>query len=267
MKLLFQSDDYGITEGVACGTLKGIRDGLIRNTGLFVNMPSSQLAAEEIKHYPHCCLGIDINLVAGRSVSPVDQVPHLVKPSGELFTSGEMRAKANIVPSESILHKMEEDPYPLDETLIEVENQVKLFMKMIGEKQRYINGHSLMTPNVYTALKTIAQKYEVPFTMQALKDYDVHWVNISWNVKPFPVEKQIQTDVEEGVLRVLPEVLDCEYAILFCHAGFVDEELFRCSTYTMIRAKDLFMACSPKIRDFIESNQIELITYDDLVKK
>ncbi|MHB8806627.1 MAG: ChbG/HpnK family deacetylase, partial [Anaerolineaceae bacterium] len=52
MKLLFQSDDYGITEGVACGALKAIRDGLVRNTGLFVNMPSSRFAAEQIKYYP-----------------------------------------------------------------------------------------------------------------------------------------------------------------------------------------------------------------------
>ena len=35
MKLLFQADDFGLTESTACGILKGIREGVIRNTGLF----------------------------------------------------------------------------------------------------------------------------------------------------------------------------------------------------------------------------------------
>lgn len=48
-KLLFQSDDYGLTDSVADGILKGIDQGIIRNTGLFVNMPSSARAAAKIR--------------------------------------------------------------------------------------------------------------------------------------------------------------------------------------------------------------------------
>ena len=33
MKLLVQSDDYGITPGAAAGIVYGIRNGIIRNTG------------------------------------------------------------------------------------------------------------------------------------------------------------------------------------------------------------------------------------------
>ena len=64
-KLLFQSDDYGLTDAVADGILKGIHQGIIRNTGLFVNMPSSARAAEKIRDCAEVCVGIDINLVAG----------------------------------------------------------------------------------------------------------------------------------------------------------------------------------------------------------
>ena len=45
MKLLTQSDDYGFTRGVTCGILDAIENGVVRNTGLFVNMPESEHAA------------------------------------------------------------------------------------------------------------------------------------------------------------------------------------------------------------------------------
>ncbi len=264
MKLLFQSDDYGITDGVTCGILKGIREGLIRNTGLFVNMPSSEFAAEQIEKYPECCFGIDINLVAGAPISPVEHIPNLVKPSGSFYTSSEISAKANLVQDGFFIREMENDPFPLDETMVEVENQVQRFIELVGKKPGYIHPHSVMTPNVLKSLGIIAEKFEVPFSLNILKKYNFHWIKNTWNPRPFPVEQQIQTDVEENVLNVIPEILDNEYSLLGCHAGFVDEDIFRCSTYTVIRAKDLYMACSPKIRDFIETNGVELITYDDL---
>ena len=49
IQLLVQSDDYGITSGVSAGIREGVKNGIIRNTGLFVNMPASYQAAQEIK--------------------------------------------------------------------------------------------------------------------------------------------------------------------------------------------------------------------------
>ena len=67
-KLIFQSDDYGISDAVTDGILKGIERGIICQTGLFVNMPSSERAARLIKDKRNVAVGIDINLVAGFSV-------------------------------------------------------------------------------------------------------------------------------------------------------------------------------------------------------
>ena len=86
-KLLFQSDDYGLTDSVADGILKGIDQGIIRNTGLFVNMPSSARAAAKIRDCQGVCVGIDINLVAGRPVSDPAEVPSLVTPDGHFVPS------------------------------------------------------------------------------------------------------------------------------------------------------------------------------------
>ena len=43
MKLLVQSDDFGITPAVSCGILEAIKKGIVRNTGLFANMPGRRM--------------------------------------------------------------------------------------------------------------------------------------------------------------------------------------------------------------------------------
>lgn len=49
MKLLVQSDDYGITEAGAHGAIKAIKDGIVRNTGFFSNMPWAEYCLELIR--------------------------------------------------------------------------------------------------------------------------------------------------------------------------------------------------------------------------
>ena len=51
-RLLMQSDDYGISDAVSAGIRSAVRFGLIRNTGMFVNMDSSARAAEDIRGLP-----------------------------------------------------------------------------------------------------------------------------------------------------------------------------------------------------------------------
>ena len=47
-KLLIQGDDFGFTKGVTYGIADAIDCGVLRNTGLFANMPAAALAAEPL---------------------------------------------------------------------------------------------------------------------------------------------------------------------------------------------------------------------------
>ena len=51
MKLLIQSDDYGMTRGISSGVIYGIEHGLIKNTGMFTNMPFIEEYVEWIKPF------------------------------------------------------------------------------------------------------------------------------------------------------------------------------------------------------------------------
>ena len=263
-KLLFQSDDYGLTDSVADGILKGIDQGIIRNTGLFVNMPSSARAAAKIRDRQGVCVGIDINLVAGRPVSDPAEVPSLVNPDGHFVPSVQRMREGKITGRQGMCLCFEEDPYDYEQTLLETENQVKRFIELMGRKPEYFHGHSMATPNTRKAARVIAEKYDILMTTDVMSGGQVSMIPCTWTPKPFPIEDQLKTDVEQEFLKSLEASLSHEIGYFICHCGFVEEDLMKETTYTMIRVKDLAMATSPRVRAFLQEHQIELITYRDL---
>lgn len=267
MNLLFQVDDYGITKAVTLGILEGIENGLVRNTGLFVNMPSSEFAASKIKNYPDVCFGLDINLVAGKPVSDAKKVKSLVDSEGKFISSVSHFSNNKIIGRDGLSTQFEIDPFNLDETLIEVENQVKKYIELVGEKPPYIHPHSLMTPNTLKAIRTMAKKYNIPFSMDFLKHNGFVSIPGFWNIKPvFTVGQQEITNVEANVINEINNLgSDVKNALLICHAGYVDSDLMDVSTYTLIRAKDLQMATSEKLKNLLDEKNIKLITYKDVV--
>ena len=75
MKLLVQSDDYAISPAVARGILYGIENGIIRNTGMFMNMPWSVECGKLIMPYlDKIALGIDLNLTTGTPLTKPDLI-------------------------------------------------------------------------------------------------------------------------------------------------------------------------------------------------
>ncbi len=262
MKLLFQSDDYGITDAVTCGILKGIREGVIRNTGLFANMPSTEYAAAQIKDYPQACFGIDINLVAGKPVSDPQVVPGLVDENGD-FISSKRRLSENETKQGPMGQEFINDPYNFEETCIEIEAQIQRFIDLVGHAPEYLHGHSLITPNIYKAMKMMSEKYDIPISFEMMQKAKLHSVPSQY-AKPFSLEQQYNYDSETNLLKNLEDALDKDKCCYICHAGFVDEDLYDFSSYTVVRQKDLKAATSEKVKQLIKDHHIELITYRDL---
>ena len=85
----------------------------------------------------------------------------------------------------------------------------------------------------------------------------------NWNKKPFPLEDQIKADLTECVIGD-QEFLNNPISFLGTHCGYVDHELFQVSTYTLIRNQDLAAVTSERFKQWIQENNIELISYRDL---
>ncbi len=258
MKLIIQSDDYGITEAVACGIIKGIKEGVIKCTGMFTNMPSSKKAAEMIKECPDVCLGIDINLVAGKPCADPSKVPSLIKENGYFYTSRERRA---------LDEKCEDHDHlsaHLDEVMIEAEAQIEKFIELNGKLPEYLHGHAYSSPTVFKMQDAMMEKYGVGTSRGFMECNQINRGSSSWYTVPFGLEDQIKTDTKDFIIHDKMKILNSEYAAIISHCGYVDAPLFDVSSFTVIRTKDLAAMLSDEVKQWIKDNHIELITYRDL---
>lgn len=258
MKLIIQSDDLGITEAVSCGIEKAARKGAITCTGLFSNMPSAKHAVELIRPYENLCLGQDINLVAGRPCADPEKIPSLVQADGSFKTSGMHRAMD--------ARDGNQDHVVYEECLIEVEAQIQAFMDLAGKKPEYLHGHSYSTPAVRRAMEVMGEKYGIPLVRKMMEQYHIVRPEKSWNKKPFSLEDQMAADPLSCIIGD-QEFLKHEIGFIGTHCGYVDADLFEVSTYTLIRNRDLAAMTDSRMRQWIEENQIQLISYRDLLRE
>lgn len=264
-RLLMQSDDFGITDAACEGAIKGITEGIIRNTGIFINMENTIRSAKKAKNLD-VCLGIDINCVAGRPVSDQKDVAHLIDENGMFITSKQIIQNHKVKAAKGLIIEFEEDPYPYEEVLLETENQVKRFIELIGRKPGYLHGHSLCTPNLYKAMQATARKYDIIFSMDVLNNKDYHYpMAVDFLNKNKTLEDQLSLDKKESFIHdFLPSIKDGETWIYITHCGYLDYDLFERSSLTLERMMDLNMVTDKSIVKYIEDNQILLITYQDL---
>lgn len=264
-RLLLQSDDYGITEGVSAGILQAVRNGMIRNTGLFVNMKSSATAAEQIKDVD-VCLGIDINYVAGKPVTAPEKIPHLVDDTGAFRKLGRILKENRVEYIDGIIYHFAEDPYPYEEILLETENQVKQFEKLTGKLPEYLHPHSICTPNTERAASEVAHKYNILHSTDMMNHPNYHSLPGAISLKKgSSLEEQLAQNVEmEFLTQSLPSLRENETGYYIFHCGYVDCELMQVSSLNLKRMLDLQAATSDRVKSYIQEHDIELITYRDI---
>ncbi len=259
MKLLVQSDDYGFTKGITDGHIDAFKHGFITCTGLFTNVPSCEYAVERIKDFPNICLGIDINVVSGRPVADPKLLPNLVNPeTGEFIRSTEKYKDPNF----KII-----DLWPYEEVLIEAVAQIEKFIALTGKKPEYVHGHSIsrVSPNFVNAVRDAGLKFGILYSADMRSKVGMIAMP-GVNLKPFGIKEQMEADPEAFALSQLPNFLDKEWVSLGGHCGYVDDEIMKYSTYSIIRAKDHAMYTSKKIQQWFKDNHVELISYRDIKK-
>ncbi|MBQ6333707.1 MAG: ChbG/HpnK family deacetylase [Erysipelotrichaceae bacterium] len=255
MKLLVQSDDYGITPAVSSGILYGIEHGIVRNTGLFVNMEWAPMVVEWIRPYlDKICFGIDLNLSAGCPVCAYNEVKSLCQ-NNEMFMTSKM-------------HRQAENAKPMlyEEILKEYHAQIDRFIELVGKKPGYLHGHAYRNEDTDKAMSECSKHYEIPISSEILKEKGVKCNPMSW----YPMQKEydsvLDIDTVSYFVNDVNGYLDSDISFILTHCGYVDRELFQLSSYTLLRTKDLEAMTSEEVKGWVIKNNIELITYYDLQK-
>jgi len=260
MKLLVQSDDYGITPGVSSGIIYGIKHGMIRNTGLFANMPWTEECVEMIRPYlTEIAFGIDLNISTGRPLSRQEDITTLVQEGGSFHSGWESR---------KLDGECEDGNHCLDQEVEkEYELQIQKFIDLVGGKPDYIHGHAYMTERIIAIQKKLADRYNIPYSRevyQKITGNDIFRGVCPWYVKPATIENQMRSSLSVYLNDHMSEILAKDIDMLIGHMGFVDAQLVEMSSYNFYRMNDLAAVLDQEILHTLLVNHVELITYKDL---
>ena len=263
MKLLVQADDYGFTKGVTLGIIDGIKNGFLRNTGMFMNMPEAVHAATLIPSCPEACFGMDCNLVSGPSVSDPKTIPSLVDENGDFIRSNIRMADPRWATEEG-----REAMFPIEEVRRELRAQYNRFVELVGRKPGYLHGHSIVTDSIRKVMDELAGENSIILSGEArAKSFDV----MTWGggglspSKAFDPAAQVKKDPEGIFWNNRDEALKHDFVMTIGHCGFVDAALFDLTSLSIERARDHQMITSKRIMQWIKENDVQLITYYDLV--
>ena len=270
MKLLVQGDDYGFTKGVTYGILDAIDNGILRNTGLFANMPYIEWACSEMPKRPQACFGIDFNLVSGPPAADPKDVPHLVDENGEFIRSG-VRIRDPRWQTEEGRREM----FPYDEVYREVRAQYDNFVKYAGKKPGYLHGHSISHEHYVEAIRQLSKEEGVPYSQDIREKYKFGSlfelkrargeISLASQKKMFDANDQLNKNPLKDVLDNWEYLKQYEYVMIGGHPGFLDAELLSLTTLSIERVRDHEMCVSKELMKRIEEDGVELITYYDLV--
>lgn len=260
MKLIVQSDDYGMTPAVADGIIYGITHGIVRNTGLFSNMPWAEECVEKIRPYlDDIAFGIDLNASTGSSLLGYDKVPNLCHPDGSFLTSKENR--------EADLTAPNNDHVDHDQVFAEFDAQVQKFIEIVGKLPDYIHAHAYGTKTTEHVRQEIADKYNRPYTKSVAEKICGGYAKMSWYLMGASPEEQLQEDLIDFIVSDRANTLKQEYGYLVTHCGYADARLFPMSSFNLCRVKDLEALTSDAVKNWIQENHVELITFKDIAKE
>ncbi len=260
MKLLVQSDDYGITRAVSLGCIHGIKNGGVRNTGMFANMPWIEECVEWIKPYlGQIAFGIDLNASTGPSILGHDKVPVLTHEDGTFLGSSENRALDTDENGGDHLAAH------ADELEAEFRAQIERYIELVGKKPDYIHNHAYGTATTDRITRKLAREYGVLCSVALMDRPEVCQPGMGWYVFDGP-EAQLTEDPIGYLTQDKGGMLasSCEYGYIISHCGYADADLFKLTSFSTCRVKDLECMTSPEMRAWVEANGIELASYRDL---
>lgn len=256
MKLIIQSDDYGMTPAVADGIIYGITHGVVRNTGMFTNMPWTKECVEKIRPFlDQIAFGIDLNASTGSSLLGYDKVPNLCHPDGSFLTSKENRAADETAENH--------DHVDHDQLYAEFDAQVQKFIELVGKVPDYIHAHAYGTATTERVRREIAQKYDRPYSKATADLLIGDYARMGWYIMGSP-EAQLKEDLESYIVENKAGFDKDGYGYLITHCGYADARLFELSSFSLCRVKDLEALTSERVKNWIAYNNVELITFNDL---
>lgn len=248
-EIIIRADDLGYSEGVNYGICKTVREGLIRNVGFMVNMPASAHGYALIRDLD-VCLGLHINVSAGRPICSPDIIPSLVQADGTFHTSAQYAAATA-------------DFVAVDQAMLEIYAQYQRFRQITGREPDYFECHAVSSGNLSRAMALAAQQYHLPYQPASFDGSPTTFgphIIYPWMGSHAP-----SYDPQDFLQHMLSNLHPDGYDLMIFHPGYLDDDILTHSSLTLPRVKEVTAACSAQTRALLAAHGIQLRTYRDLL--
>ena len=248
MKLIVKADDYGYTKTYNEGTIEAVQNGIVTIVDLMLDTPGVEDAIERIKDYPWISVGWHGSHFWGAPVADPKLLPSMVDYETGRFKNWRKDPEAKLHIS-------------YDEALIECRAQVEKCIALLGRAP--IVARIRDDSPLERAKKVICDEYKINYT------YEQDLARLEMNGRAYALAeskdyaKIASYDPVSYIMNCQPMVKDTEAAITVWHCGYLDSYIAAESSFTTVRCVDVAAMCSPKLKQWIIDNQIELINMND----
>lgn len=256
VRLIINADDFGLTESVSKGILKGMQEGIITDTTMLTNTRHFDRSIELAKEAGIEAMGVHLNLTLLKPILESGKVQSIVDGKGNFYR------KPSLIPS--TFHK--------GEVRAELRAQIEKFLSS-GLTLTHIDTHhgfSVMHAEMFQIILELAKEYRVPMRKDDVLTDDPF-------IKSQLAESGMKTTdvlcadfsvpiMQESVLiNTIAKYKQTNATIeIPCHPGFVDDELRTISSLNDEREEDLQLLLKQEWLGYMKEQGIELISFSQL---
>lgn len=279
-RLIVNGDDFGFSPEVNAGIVRAHRDGILRSASLMVAEPAARAAAELARDNPRLDVGLHAVVCRGRSMLGASRLGAAVRASGE-FTDSPVAAGLRYYFDRSMRSAM------TDELRAQVERHLEL-VGYLNHIDGHLNFH--VHPLFADILVQLAVEYKVPCirlprervmtTLRLGRDHaarklveSIIFRALSRRTNRLMVARGLtSTDAlfglhqsghlsEDYVVGVIDRIREGTTELYFHPAADIGGV-----PPAPEAQREVEILTSPRVRDAIARNRIELITFADLAK-
>jgi predicted glycoside hydrolase/deacetylase ChbG (UPF0249 family) len=153
VNLIFNADDFGISQGVNEAILRAHTQGVLNSTSIMITLKYVPQALEMAKQMPNLNIGLHANLTNENSVLSQNEIPLLVNENGK-FKHGFVNLAIL-----SLLHPKELKNQVKKEIKAQIEKAIACGIKLTHlDSHRHVH----MIPAIFKACMELVEEYKIP---------------------------------------------------------------------------------------------------------
>lgn len=281
-RLIVSADDFGMSPGINAGIVRAHHDGILTDAGLMVNGAAFEEAVALARDHPSLSVGLHLVLVQGRSTLPRQAIPALVDAHGH-FAANPVTSGLRYFFQPGVRAQLHS----------EIRAQLEKF-RATGLDLSHVDGHLNihMHPAVLPIVLDLAGEYGIRAMrlsreplLPALRFDREHLLRKGFEAAVFHAlgafaAGRLDTRAirypgrmyglhqtghisEDYLLRTLAEIPE-GVSEIYCHVGLVDDEAARWRPADYRSEAELQALTSERVREALEVNGVELVSYRDL---